>query len=202
MPSADTLVWLVDADAVDAEALTTYAGWLGPSEQVRCARFVRTGRRRQFIVGRALLRCAVGRLLGVVPASVLLEERPGQAPQLVSGDVAGFSISHSGRWVACAASATTAIGLDIERIDLTRDVLALARQALSASEADMLCACDPGLRHALFYRMWCAHEARIKLGAPALVDYPLGIPGLAGMLSCAVPLSIAPVLTPVHLQDL
>lgn len=200
--SATTLVWLVDADTLGAAALASYAGWLGASERARCARFVRDERRRQFIVGRAMLRLAVGRLLGVAPGSVSLAERPGQAPLLEADGIAGFSISHSGRWIACAASSATALGLDIERIDPSRDVLALARQALSAPEAERLAACRAELRQDYFYRMWCAHEARIKLGGPGAVDYPLAISGLAGMLSCAAPLPEAPRLALVQLEKI
>ena len=202
MASAGTLVWLVDADALDAAALASYAGWLGASEQVRCARFVRAGRRRQFIVGRALLRLALGRLLGVSPEGIALTERPGQAPLLASPRFAGFSISHSGRWVACGASLETALGLDIERIDPARDVMALAQQAFPAHDVDLLQACAPDALHATFYRMWCRHEARIKLGVTANMEYPVHIPGLAGMLACAAPLDAAPALALVRLQDL
>lgn len=199
---ADTLVWLVDADAIDPATLAAYAGWLGASERARCDRFVRAERRRQFILGRALLRLAVGRLLGLPPASIALTERPGLAPRLAADGIAGFSISHSGRWVACATSTATALGLDIERIDRSRDVDALARQALSTPEAERLAACAPELRHDCFYRMWCAHEARIKLGGPGAVNYPLGLAGLAGMLCCATPLSAAPQMTLLRLDDL
>lgn len=198
---ADTLVWLVDADEVDAVALATYAGWLGPSERERHDRFVRTERRRQFVVGRALLRLAVGQLLGVAPATIALAERPGLAPRLEADGIAGFSISHSGRWVACAVSTATALGLDIERVDLSRDVAALAEHAFSQRESEWLAALPPAMRHDCFYRMWCAHEAHIKLGVAGAVDYPLGMPGLAGMLACAVPLNAAPMLAFLHVNQ-
>lgn len=195
---ASTLVWLVDAEAIDAATLATYALWLGPSERARCERFVRAERRRQFIVGRALLRLAVGQLLGVAPTSIALTERPGKAPHLGADGIAGFSISHSGRWVACAASTATALGLDIEPIDLSRDVGALTEHAFSQRDAERLAALPAAMRHAYFYRMWCAHEAHIKLGAAGAVDYPLGMPGLAGMLACAAPLVVAPSLVLVR----
>jgi len=201
-PCADPLVWLVDVAALDEASLAHYAAWLGPSERARCARFVRPERRRQFIVGRALLRTALGRRLGLEPAAIALEERAGQAPGLVfpRGFGGGFSISHSGQWVACAVSAHGRVGLDIERIDPQRDVIALARQAFSMDEVAFLLACAPATRSAAFYRMWCSHEARIKLGEASTCEYFLEAPGLVGMLACAASLTVAPTLVQVRLD--
>jgi 4'-phosphopantetheinyl transferase len=191
----DTLVWLADAGALSGAALDRYAGWLGDSERERCARFVRHERRRQFIVGRGLLRLALGRLLGAAPRSIALRERPGNAPALESPALAGggFSISHSGPWVACAASTFCALGLDIERIDARRDVLALAQQALGQEALAELQALEGAARLHAFYRMWCLHEAGIKLGGPGAAQYVFERPGVAIALLSAVPLPVAPV---------
>jgi 4'-phosphopantetheinyl transferase len=191
----ETLLWLMDAGVLSGAALDGYAEWLGESERERCARFVRAQRRRQFIVGRALLRHALGRLLGVAPRSIVLRERPGNAPLLETPapDGIGFSISHSGPWVACAASTVGALGLDIERIDARRDVLALAEQALGPEALVELQALEGDERVHAFYRMWCLHEAGIKLGGPGAGEYVFEQRGLAIALLCTVPLPVAPV---------
>lgn len=201
-PPANALVWLVDSQAVDDDALALYSAWMGESERARCARFVRPERRRQFIVGRALLRLALGRLLDRAPGTIVLHERAGLAPVLPDIADVGFSISHSGRWVACAAGKGVALGLDIERIDSARDVMALAEHAFDASALRDLQALAPGSRHAAFYRMWCAHEARIKLGRPGVAEYPLETAELAGLLACDGALEQAPVLEMVRLHEL
>ena len=198
--TGQVLLWAVDADSVAPEALERHAAWLGASERARCTRFVRPERRRQFIIGRALLRRALGNLLGTEPAAICLEERPGLAPALAPQADVGFSISHSGRWVACAAGAGVGLGLDIERIDPARDVMALAAQAFSAQELAVLRASEPASRPAAFYRMWCAHEARIKLGRASVAEYPLALPGLAGMLASTQPLETVPGLTLLRLD--
>ena len=200
--SITSLVWLVDSQAIDPDALASYAAWLAQSERDRCARFVRPERRLQFIVGRALLRSALGRLLDRAPETILLHERAGLAPALPDVADVGFSISHSGRWVACAAGRGVALGLDIERSDPARDVMALAEQAFDAQEVRALQAQMPEARHAAFYRMWCAYEARIKLARPSVAEYSLEAGGLAGVLACDRPLAQAPVLTPVRLHEL
>src|SRR5450830_560083 len=127
------LLWMVDADAVADADLQRYRGWLTDSEMARHQRFVRAQRQRQFIVGRVLLRAALGRVLGVLPQDIQLEEQVGKAPRMAAPVLKvaapGFSISHSGRWVACAVSAQTALGLDIELRDASRNLAALAAQA-------------------------------------------------------------------------
>lgn len=189
------LIWLASTAALTEARLAHYAGWLGQSERQRRGRFIRAERRRQFVAGRALLRMALGRLLAVEPASIVLEERLGQAPALVHphDPGIGLSISHSGHWVACAATRSTPVGLDIELIDPSRDVLALAEQALSSEAIGELRACTPGDRVGTFYRLWCLHEAGIKLGSASAADYLFEHAGHAGALSCARPLAAAPV---------
>lgn len=190
----ETLLWLSDTAGLSDAAWARYTAWLGEPERARLARFVRAERRRQFIAGRALLRLALGRLLGLAPESFAIEERPGRAPALIhpAGAAVSFSISHSGAWVACATSTATEVGLDIERIDPARDLLALAEHSFSPQDVEALRLCPPEERTAAFYRLWCLHEAHIKLAPPPARDYPFELPGLAGALSCAEPLDAAP----------
>jgi 4'-phosphopantetheinyl transferase len=172
--SAVASLWMVDADAVTDADLLRYRGWLLPGEMARHQRFVRAQRQRQFVVGRVLLRVALGRLLGVAPPEVRLEEQVGKAPRLsapvLKGAPPGFSIAHSGRWVACATSAQTALGLDIEMRDPGRDLAALAEQAFDADEMAQwarLQNLPDDERVNSFYRLWSEKEARFKLGEAA-----------------------------------
>ena len=196
-----TLVWLADTAALTDARLAHYASWLGESERQRHGRFTRAERRRQFVAGRALLRMALGRLLAVEPADIGLDERPAQAPALSRPGSPGISlsISHSGRWVACAVSSATLLGIDIERIDPSRDVLALAEQALSPEAVAQLRACSEGERAGSFYRLWCLHEAGIKLGSASAADYLFEHEGYAGALRCAHPLTAPPVPVVIEL---
>ncbi|GAB3387076.1 4'-phosphopantetheinyl transferase family protein [Massilia agri] len=191
-----TLVWLAEAATLSADTLAACAGWLGPDERQRLARFVRAERRTQFLGGRVLLRRALSELLGVPPRAIELQERPGLGPALLlpAAPAVGFSISHSGNWIACAASTETALGLDIERIDPGRDVVRLAEQAFTPEQTARLAACEGAERIDLFYRLWCEHEASIKLASPVGKMYGVGRPGLCGALACATPLAADPVV--------
>lgn len=187
--AAGAWLWLVDADAVSDDVLQRCHGWLSPGEVLRCERFVRMQRQRQFIVGRGLLRTALGRLLGKAPQDVHLEEQAGRAPRLQGHEgLPGFSIAHSGRWVACAVSAQSALGLDIEMKAAGRDLEALALQAFDAAALARWDRLPPLQRLDGFYALWSELEARIKLGgAGHCVALPH--PELSVVVCSAVPLA-------------
>jgi len=198
-------VWLFDSQHIDAATVAAFEGWLGASERVRLAGFVRGERRRQFVLGRALLRCALAPLLGVAPTNIALIERRGQAPLLdaAQSDLPHFSLSHSGPWIACATSSGTAVGLDIECRDATRDIGALAAQVFDADQQAMLARLPSAQRTNAFYQLWSGTEARYKLGAPAAHEAVLAHASLSIVLCGAQPLSPllmdgAPLLSSAH----
>ncbi|WP_288381051.1 4'-phosphopantetheinyl transferase superfamily protein [uncultured Massilia sp.] len=196
MAGKDTLLWLADIGSIGPDWFADAGAWLSESEQERLARFARQERRRQFVAGRVLLRRALGELLGAAPHTVLLRDRPGNAPVLVSParPGLGLSISHSGPWVACAVSTRGPLGLDIERTDAARDPVALAEQAFGAQAAAQLMTLDTAARGDAFYRMWCRHEADIKLGHAGAHALFFNYPGLMLALSSMSACDVAPVL--------
>lgn len=195
-----TLLLLADMSEMNEVAADKYAKWLGDSERRRSNAFTRDERRRQFIAGRALLRSALAELFGIMPADIALTERFSQCPELTFPLMphVGFSISHSGKWVACAVSNVSKVGLDIERIDKSRDVLALAENVFTSTDLAVLANCSEHQRHECFYRMWCSYEAKFKLGQKSAVNYQLDALEVAGALACATPLARAPVFTLVQ----
>ena len=194
-------IWLADIESAGAASLQDWHAWLGESELARYQRFIREQRRRQFVAGRGLLRMALARLLKLAPSDIQLEEQVGKAPLLVlpkrlSASVAGFSISHSGRWAACAISAQTTLGLDIEIKDGTRDLAALAAQAFDAVELAgwrrQHAALPEAQRTEAFYRLWSEKEARFKLGASAAACIALPHEELSVVLCSGEPLAAVP----------
>ena len=167
-----TNIALLDARTIADVDLPVWQAWLGAAEQERCQRFARPLRRRQFVLGRVLARLALGRVLNISPRAIAIEQQAGQAPLLASpvAPAAGFSISHSGHWVACAASASDRLGLDIECINAQRDLAALALHAFNADQMAhwrQLQGLPEVDRVAGFYRIWSEKEARFKLGPVA-----------------------------------
>jgi 4'-phosphopantetheinyl transferase len=208
--SAHACIWLANIGALGDGELLRLAASLGDDETARLRRFVRPERRRQFVAGRVLLRHAASLLLGVDARSLLVFERPGQAPLLSLHGAAPaplfFSLSHSGPWVACAASADVAVGLDVERLDSARDLPALAAQAFGADAAAAMIALPEAAHSAAFYARWSAQEALFKLDAGG-VETGAGTPACVAVahaalsiaLCSAVPLAVAPALTALSL---
>ncbi|MFL6671923.1 MAG: 4'-phosphopantetheinyl transferase family protein [Massilia sp.] len=202
MPHAAS-VWLLDCRTFADEALARFAGWLDRSEVQRLERFVRPERRRQYLAGHALARQALGRLLELPPETVGLVEQPGAAPLAVvpGGGTCGLSISHSGHWVACAASATTRVGLDIELIDATRDIDQLAAQAFDPEQQAWLAKRPAATRMRDFYQLWSAAEARFKLQAPCADQIEFSHPALSVVLCCEHALALRPQLQAATLEN-
>jgi 4'-phosphopantetheinyl transferase len=190
------VIRLLDAGALGEAHLQRFAAWLDDSERARLARFLRPERRRQFLAGRGLARRMLGSALGLAPEAVRLAERPGAAPSLAlpGFEEAGFSISHSGRWVACAASASCRVGLDIETVDPGRDIDALAAQAFDAREQAWLRARPAHTRVNDFYGAWSLLEARFKLGLEPASSFDLSRPDLSIVLCCAQELAAPPAV--------
>jgi 4'-phosphopantetheinyl transferase len=162
-------IWLSDSRIVADHELDNRLDWLTDDEVARYRRFVRPQRQQQFLLGRVLLRVALGDLLDVEPDTISLSERPGRAPVLHGVDpVPGFSISHSGPWVACAVSADLPLGLDIELLDAERDLVALAEQAFCSEEAKQVAALAGELRVRTFYELWSRKEAAYKFASASV----------------------------------
>ncbi|MFZ6758559.1 4'-phosphopantetheinyl transferase family protein [Undibacterium sp. Ji50W] len=162
MPDHTASLFLVNITDID---LAAYLPWLSKNEVLRYQRFVKRERQRQFLAGRVLLRQSLSQLLDVPVSTLQLTERPGNAPRLdfPACPELGFSLSHSGNWLACAVSADSRLGLDIELLNPDRDFSALALQAFDAAENAWLHQQDAGSRVRDFYQLWTSKEAHIKL---------------------------------------
>lgn len=159
-------IWLLNEHCLSEQELAGLFLLLSPAETLRYRRFVRPQRQRQFLIGRSLLRLALGKLLGVPPVGISLSERAGNAPLLNwPAPAPFFSISHSGPWVACAVSQDSAVGLDIEMKDPGRELEALAAQAFDQDEMSRFNKLAVHERLTGFYELWSSKEARYKLAS-------------------------------------
>jgi 4'-phosphopantetheinyl transferase len=161
------ILWLLDGSLVHECDLAFFVGQLGVSEARRYGAFRRRERKRQFLLGRILLRFAVSRLLSLPPDTLSVVERDGNAPGLVLPDSQSvqpsFSLSHSGDWVACAVSLSVNLGVDIELNDPTRSILDVSQMAFHPNEHSWLLQHSEAVRLSVFYQLWCAREALYKL---------------------------------------
>jgi phosphopantetheinyl transferase len=130
-------------------------------------RFTRSLRRRQFLLGRLLLRYAIARVTGHAAHEFSVLETFGQGPRLLFSDPScrapKFSLSHSGDWIACVISTEAAVGADIEVNRPDRDFDDMCKVAFPQREQLWITARPDNERSAAFYLLWCVREASYKL---------------------------------------
>ncbi len=123
----------------------------------------------------------LGRLLGAAPGELRFATAADGKPRLLAGRGIEFNLTHSAGLVLLAVARERPVGIDVERLRPSMDVLGVARLALPPAEAAALAAlADPGERRAAFFRCWTRKEAYLKARAEALPGPASGDPGEAG----------------------
>jgi 4'-phosphopantetheinyl transferase len=127
---------------------------------------------RRWVAARWALRGVLGRYLEREPAEIELRVGEGGKPALAApGASLRFNLSRSGNIALVAVAQGLEVGVDVERIEPRRNLLALARRALAPAEAARIEATPPESRLAAFHAAWTQREAIAKclgtgLGAP------------------------------------
>lgn len=108
----------------------------------------------------AISRLALGKLLQTAPLQLRFETHEKGKPYLPHFPQCGFNVSHSGEWIAFAATnSTTTIGVDIE-YHRQRDFVSIAENYFHKEEIE-------ALKHtqnvqSLFFQYWTLKEAFFK----------------------------------------
>jgi len=137
---------------------------LSPDELAQMRTFLRDADQRRFLVGRATLRRAAARRLGIAAAAVPLARGAHGKPH-----VAGLasSVSHAGEVVLVAVATGAEVGIDVERVDETL-VSSRLDDVFSPREIDAHLALPAALRLASFFHIWTSKEAIVKAIATGL----------------------------------
>ena len=137
---------------------------LSADELRRAERLLDSHKAQAFIVGRGRLRQILGSYLQSDPAAIEFAYGADGKPALHRPQARPlqFNLSHSGNWAVLALSAGVAIGVDLEKIDLSLDYASLAARFFSAAENARLLAVSPPRRRRSFYRLWTRKEALLK----------------------------------------
>jgi len=155
----------VQAASADLEAL------LNPEERVRRDRFRLAADRHRALLGRGVLRLALGSWLGRDPASLEFQLGPHGKPALARQGRAPlhFNLAHSGDLILLAFHATSPVGVDVERHRPDLAWEPLARRVLPSAECQFLEQLPPEQRRDAFLAAWCRLEARLKARGEGLV---------------------------------
>ena len=171
---------------------------LSPDELRRAERLLDARKAQAFIVGRGRLRQILGAYLQSDPATIdFAYGRAGKPGLYNPRETLHFNLSHAGDWGVLALSSASALGADLEKIDLDLDYAALAARFFTAAENADLLAAAPQRQRRRFYRLWTRKEALLKgqgrgftasagteEGQWQLRSFWLG-PGYVGTVACA-----------------
>jgi len=200
LPVAEVRVWRVDLDADRGPDASS----LGKDEQRRADRVLSPVSRRRWVSSRLALRSLLAGHLGLEPAEVVLSAGPTGKPVLADGALR-FNLSHSGRWALIAVS-DREVGVDVERIDVGRDVLRLAGRALGPEIAAQVAAAPRRDRADLFHRAWARTEAQAKCFGAGLSGWapvrPATVTDLCPGAGWAAALAVEGEPLPIHCFEL
>jgi 4'-phosphopantetheinyl transferase len=142
-----------------------WRGVLTADEQARADRFHFAADRRRFSVTRAILRALLGQYLNAAPGSLCFEVNEFGKPSLVrSQNPRGihFNVAHSGDCSLLAFGLARHLGVDVEHLQIKRNVVDLARKVFSASQYESFLALPEDVRKKTFFEAWTRKEAIVK----------------------------------------
>jgi phosphopantetheinyl transferase len=125
------------------------------------------GRRPASLLCRALLRGMLAEITQTAGGEWRFSSLPSGAPVAIrqgGEDAPTISMSHSGSWVAYAATFDGDVGIDIELVKPSRNYLGIAEHAFGPSERAAVSRFGP----ARFYAIWTLREAIAKATAAGL----------------------------------
>jgi 4'-phosphopantetheinyl transferase len=171
LQSDEVQLWRIDLEET-ADLIEPYSSLLDDEERAKSLRY-RIGRPRDhFAIGRACLRALLGANLEADPRTITitngLHGKPEASP--VGGNNIAFNVAHSKDRILIALSRKGSIGVDVEHIDPSTDIMEVAQANFTANEVATLSAlsnADARLR--TFYTYWTRKEAITKADGRGLL---------------------------------
>lgn len=149
--------------AVDRELGDRYLTLLSVDERRRHDELRREEARRQFLVGRALLRVTLAHQLGCEPAALAFGRSEQGKPCLLQPAARWyFNLSHSRGWAALALTDAGEVGVDVEFRGRRNDIAGIAQRFYQPAEVQALAALPEAVRRRRFFELWTLKEAAVK----------------------------------------
>ncbi len=141
---------------------------LSDDELARAARFRDVQDRRDFVIGRGLVRSRLADYLQT--GEVELATDRWDKPHVVkpAGDEVAFNVSHSDGLLAIAFAHTDTVGVDIERVRCDLDHDGLAARFFSPAERRAYFDLPESIRPQGFFNCWTRKEALVKANGMGL----------------------------------
>ena len=177
-------VWRVALDDAMPGALDCY---LTPGDHQRAARYVKPLDRTRRLHARGALRALLERYAGVPGGLLDLSADGNGKPGLPLHHRLHCNLSHAGG-DALIAIGREALGVDLEPVHVPSDLLALAREVMSALELHAFERLPPDARASAFLTCWTRKEACLKALGTGLLQDPrevdVGIMPVRRTVSC------------------
>lgn len=162
-------LWRVNLDDLRETDFSCLLNLLGDETVHRYHTFLRPERKRQFLIGRILLKHAIAGLTQLSFEQIGILEHPRHKPELAINGIlnssVSFSLSHSKKHIACAVSDTEIIGLDIEVTNMEKNTGEMAKLAFLPAEYQWLQSQAENKQHEMFYHLWTRKESLYKLSS-------------------------------------
>jgi 4'-phosphopantetheinyl transferase len=150
-----------------------YYSWMTTRELSYLSRIKSDQRRKQYILGRGLIKRTLSCLLKRHPTSIEIGIAGSGKPHLINLDGFRFSISHSGDYLAVVVSNQEIVGVDLEEVArLENPGPYFINNFLSSYEKRMLNNTDKDRQALELCRLWTLKEAILKAAGVGL-NYPL-----------------------------
>jgi 4'-phosphopantetheinyl transferase len=157
-------VWKIALD-VDQNTLERLQTTLDTSELHRASRFRFHADKRRFIIGHSALRIILSRYAGMAPNKITFLYNTYGKPELpnhLRTPPIHFNISHSGELALIGICHNRRVGIDIERLDRSVRIQAIADRYFSPEESEAIRSLPPEQQRLAFFRCWTAKEAYLK----------------------------------------
>ena len=167
LPVGEVHTWIArlnedDDDEEDGALDDKAASDLSKEETRRAARFAFARDRNCYVHAHALLRHLLGRYLGVAPSDVNVVQSSAGKPALASDSYLTFNMSHTKTFALFGFSRQGVIGVDVEHVRSSVDVLSLAQRFFTASESDLIANAGTEDQLRYFFTAWVRKEAVVK----------------------------------------
>ena len=160
----DVEIWHAPND-LEAEIYDGLRQLLSPDEIKRAAEFRFERHRKQYVIGRALLRTLLAGYLQMDPRALRFHYTAKGKPELpFSGQELSvrFNLAHSGGLILLGFTLDRNIGVDIEEIRQDVEIDDISRRFFSVAERQWLESSPLPQRYNAFFRCWTRKEALLK----------------------------------------
>lgn len=195
LQSGQVHLWLLDIREFSNQLAEEALAIMSSDEREWAQKFIRG--KEEYIASRWLLREVLGAYLQQAPESLVFSRTEKGKPYFANRALQ-FNLSHSGHWALLAVAKEMELGVDIEQIKVSRDLLRIAESYYHPDEFARLQQLSGDAQTHYFYQLWTLKEALLKaLG----VGISAGLENLNFSLDDGISVKLSPVLQQQSVTD-